>query len=118
MKRKFAFIGVLAALQSVPAAADQLKIDDLLGAKWCGEVTDYTFTRKLLVVTPKQGQKLTFGTKLNIDGTEPAENGGLRVDWHSAATKATSTTFTLSSDRRQLFQQQEKNVQARTFKRC
>ena len=118
MRKRFVFIGVLAALQSAPVAADQLRIDDLLGGKWCGEVTDYTFTRERLVVTPKERQKLTFGTKLTIDKTEPVEDGGLRVDWHSPATKETSTTFTLSSDRRQLFQKQEKNVQARTFKRC
>jgi hypothetical protein len=110
--------GVLAALQSTAGAADNLKIDDLAG-KWCGDVTNYTFAPDQFVVTPKKHQDLTFGTKLMIESAEPTDDGGLKVGWHSAkADGSRTTTFKLSSDRRLLLQQQEKDVKARTFHRC
>jgi len=98
--------------------AAPLRIEDLAG-KWCGEATDYTFAQDRFVVTPKKKQDLTFGSKLTIESTAPADDGALKVEWHSGKKGENhNTTFKLSPDRRQLFQQQDKNVAARTFQRC
>jgi len=118
VKRQLISFCLFAALQSTAGAADKLKIDDLAG-KWCGEVTNYTFAPGQFVVTPRKHQDLTFGTKLIIHSAEPTDDGGLTVVWHSAkADESRSTTFKLSSDRRLLLQQQEKDVKARSFHRC
>lgn len=91
----------LVALMSQAAAARDVTIADIVG-RWCGDKTNYTFSRTDMIVTPLGNSNLTHPPHWNIDKVETKGNQ-IQVFWKPAK-PGNSTAFELSGDRRTLIQ--------------
>jgi hypothetical protein len=108
----------LAALISQAAAAKDITIGDIVG-RWCGEHSNYTFSRTDMVVTPVGNWQLTHAPHWVIDKVETTGNQ-IEVFWKPARA-GNSTAFELSGDRRTLVQQPQTEGDKgprRAFHRC
>lgn len=104
-------------LAMYPAAAEDLSIDDLIG-KWCGDVTNYTFSRTQLTVTPLHGYRLAHNTVWKIARVEGSSD---QIDVYWGSAPGDFTRFEFSDDKRQLIQVQETEGDKgprRVFHRC
>jgi hypothetical protein len=90
-----------AALMSQAAMARDVTIGDLVG-RWCGDKTNYTFSRTDMTVTPLGSSQLTHPPHWQIDKVE-AKDKQIQVFWKPAR-PGNSTAFELSSDKRTLIQ--------------
>ncbi len=108
----------IAALMSQAAAARDITIGDIVG-RWCGEQSNYTFSRTDMVVTPRGNVKLTHAPHWVIDKVE-ANGNHIQVFW-TPARPGNSTAFELGGDRRTLIQQPQTagdKGPRRVFHRC
>jgi hypothetical protein len=103
---------VAASRFSSPVVA--LGESDLLG-NWCGGESNYSFTRKMMVVTrPSSSDKLVF----DIVAIEPRE-GRIAVSWQRADGKVVRTEFAeFSSDGKTMVQLPNSGGPRREFRRC
>jgi hypothetical protein len=87
---------------------------DLLG-NWCGSESNYSFTRKVMIVTrPTSSDKLVF----DIVAIEPRE-GRIAVSWQRADGKVVRTEFAdFSGDGKRMVQLPNSGGPRREFKRC
>jgi hypothetical protein len=114
--RKFLALAVI-ILTASPAAAD-LSIDDLVG-RWCGDTSQYKFTRTQLNVTLLNGKKPKHGPVLEILRVD-VKADKIELSWKPDR-RGNSTAFKLSTDKQQLIQQSESEGDKgpkRIFKRC
>jgi hypothetical protein len=114
--RKFLALAVV-MLTASPAAAD-LSIDDLVG-RWCGDTSQYEFTRTQLNVTLLDGATPKHGPVLEILRVD-VKPGEIDVVWKPDR-PGNSTGFKLSPDKQQLIQQSQSEGDKgpkRIFKRC
>ena len=97
---------------TVPAAA--LSDADLLG-NWCGRESNYSFSRKVMIVTrPSDSERLVF----DIIAFEPRE-GRIAVSWQRADGKVVRTEFAeFSTDGKQMVQLSNSGGPRREFRRC
>jgi hypothetical protein len=108
----------LAGLFVSPAVARDVSLDDLVG-RWCGESSDYTFSKTQLSVVLHSGQKPKHGPVLKVAGADGKERR-IAVRWKPEK-PGNSTEFELSANRRQLEQlpQSEGDKSPRrVFRRC
>ena len=108
-----ALVAVGAILQgATPSAA--LGEADLLG-NWCGKDSNYSFSRKVMVVTrPSDSEKLVF----NVVAYEPREDR-IAVSWQRGDGKVVRTEFAeFSPDRKQMAQLSNSGGPRREFRRC
>lgn len=108
----------IAALVSQAAAARDVTVGDLVG-RWCGDKTNYTFSRTDMVVTPLGNSQLTHPPHWAIDKVE-ANGSQIQVFWKPAR-PGNSTAFELGGNRRtliQLPQTQGDKGPRRIFHRC
>ena len=105
---------VLAIATATSTAAIALSDTDILG-NWCGGESNYSFSRKVMVVTrPSDTTKLVF----DITGIE-AREGTIAVSWLRADGKVVRTEFAeFSSDRKTMTQLSNSGGPRRAFKRC
>jgi hypothetical protein len=98
---------------STPAAARDLTIEDLLG-RWCGDTTNYRFSRDRLTVSFHNGGNSRVLEIERVDGTEE----WIDVHWIGAG----NTVFTdFSDDKRVMYQAANTsgdNGPRRRFRRC
>ncbi len=108
----------IAALMSQAVAARDVTIGDLVG-RWCGDKTNYTFSRTDMIVTPLGSSQLTHPPHWDIDKVEAKDNQ-IQVFWKPAK-PGNSTAFELSGNRRtltQLPQTEGDKGPRRVFHRC
>jgi len=108
----------IAALMSQAAAARNITIGDIVG-RWCGDHSNYTFSRTDMVVTPVGSWQLTHAPHWVIDKVE-ANGNQIEVFWRPARA-GNSTAFELSGDKRTLIQQPQTagdKGPRRVFHRC
>jgi hypothetical protein len=100
MIRKFLFALAVAVLVPGASSAGDLSLGDLLG-RWCGEVTDYTFSANELAVVFHKG-----GTRSLRVEKVTAQEGNITVWWEGKRPdgSANATDFQLGEDRRLLIQ--------------
>jgi hypothetical protein len=99
--RKLLLALAMTALMYDTSAAANLEIDDILG-RWCGDVSNYTFSRTQLSVARLDRKKLTNGPVLKIAKTEGRPD---QIDVYWVPLKADNfTQFELSTDKRLLIQ--------------
>ncbi|SRR5579883_2976368 len=115
---KVGFAALLALQVSASAEARNLTIEDLLG-RWCGDVTNYTFTYTQLNVVRLDGQGLKHGPVLLIAKVEGTPT---QIDVHWTPVKPGNfTRFQFSPDKRQLIQVAQTEGDKgprRVFNRC
>jgi hypothetical protein len=97
---------------ATPAAA--LSDADLLG-NWCGKDSNYSFSRKVMVVTrPSDSERLVF----DIVAFEPRDDR-IAVSWQRADGKVVRTEFSdFSPDRKKMAQLSNSGGPRREFRRC
>ena len=102
----------IAFAATAPAAA--LSDADLLG-NWCGRDSNYSFSRKVMIVTrPSDGERLVF----DIVAFEPRDDR-IAVSWQRADGKVVRTEFAeFSPDRKQMAQLSNSGGPRRAFRRC
>jgi hypothetical protein len=108
----------IAALVSQAAAARDITIGDIVG-RWCGEHSNYTFSRTDMVVTPLGDWTLTHAPHWVIDKVQ-ANGNQIEVFWKPAR-PGNSTAFELAGNRRTLTQQPQTEGDKgprRIFHRC
>jgi hypothetical protein len=108
----------IAALMSQAAAARDITIGDIVG-RWCGDQSNYTFSRTDMMVTPVGANRLTHPPHWLIDKVE-ANGNRIEVFWKPAR-PGNSTDFELGGDRRSLIQQPQTEGDKgprRVFHRC
>jgi hypothetical protein len=114
-----AVLGVAAAaLMSHAAAARNIAIGDIVG-RWCGEQSNYTFSRTDMIVTPVGETKLTHPPHWFIDKVE-SDGNRIEVFWKPAR-PGNSTAFELARNKRtltQLPQTEGDKGPRRVFHRC
>jgi hypothetical protein len=114
-RRVLLFLGLsIAALSRFSSPVAALSENDLLG-NWCGNESNYSFTRKVMVVTrPSSSDKLVF----DIVGIEPRD-GRIAVSWQRADGKVVRTEFAdFSSDGKKMVQLPNSGGPRREFRRC
>jgi hypothetical protein len=101
---------VFASTVSAAALSDA----DLLG-NWCGRESNYSFSRKVMIVTrPSDSERLVF----DIIAFEPRE-GRIAVSWQRADGKVVRTEFAeFSTDGKQMVQLSNSGGPRREFRRC
>ena len=107
-----------AGLFASPSIARDVSLDDLAG-RWCGESSDYTFSKTQLAVVLHTGQKPRHGPVLKIAGVE-AKNAHIKLRWKPEK-PGNSTEFELSANHKQLVQLPQTrgdNGPRRIFRRC
>jgi len=113
-----ALVAGLALAMVSQAAAEKVSVEDLLG-KWCGETSNYTFSRKSLTVMFHAGGQRV----LEVDRFETGE-GWINVFWKEkrADGLVSNTVFTeFSPDRNVMHQSANKEGDMgpkRRFRRC
>jgi len=118
MMAKTALGVAMAMLISHAAAARDISIGDIVG-RWCGDRSNYTFSRSDMIVTPKGGAKLTHPPHWLIDKVE-SDGNRIEVFWKPAR-PGNSTAFELSGNKRDLVQQPQSEGDKgprRAFHRC
>ena len=87
---------------------------DLLG-NWCGSESNYSFSRKVMVVTRQSDSaKLVFDVVASR-----AREGRIAVSWQRADGKVVRTEFAeFSADRKKMAQLSNSGGPRREFKRC
>lgn len=103
------------ALPSTSTAADDLSMNDLVG-RWCGTVSDYTFTPTQLTVTLHSGEE---GRVLAIEKVE-ANATEIEITWKPPVVGSTAFNK-FSADKRQMSQMANDggdNGPQREFHRC
>jgi hypothetical protein len=108
----------IAALMSQAVAARDIAIGDIVG-RWCGDQSNYTFSRTDMVVTPVGNTQLTHPPHWMIDKVE-ANGNRIQVFWKPVR-PGNSTAFELGGDRRTLIQQPQTEGDKgprRVFHRC
>ena len=105
---------VAMALAALDGAAIALSDADLLG-NWCGKESNYSFSRKVMVVTrPSDSEKLVF----DVVAYEPREDR-IAVSWQRGDGKVVRTEFAeFSADRKTMAQLSNSGGPRREFKRC
>jgi hypothetical protein len=105
---------LLAIAAATSTAAFALSDTDILG-NWCGSESNYSFSRKVMIVT-----RMSDTTKLvfDITGIE-AREGTIAVSWQRADGKVVRTEFAeFSGDRKTMTQLSNSGGPRREFKRC
>jgi hypothetical protein len=108
----------MAALISHAAAARDISIGDIVG-RWCGDQSNYTFSRTDMIVTAKGDTTLTHPPHWFIDKVEATGNR-IEVFWKPAR-PGNSTAFELAGNKRtlvQLPQSEGDKGPRRVFHRC
>ena len=104
------------ALTALVAAGSAMALSDadLLG-NWCGKESNYSFSRKVMVVTrPSDSEKLVF----DVVAYEPREDR-IAVSWQRGDGKVVRTEFAeFSADRKTMAQLSNSGGPRREFKRC
>lgn len=104
------------ALIALAAAGGAMALSDadLLG-NWCGKESNYSFSRKVMVVTrPSDSEKLVF----DVVAYEPREDR-IAVSWQRGDGKVVRTEFAeFSADRKTMAQLSNSGGPRREFKRC
>jgi hypothetical protein len=105
---------IVLAIAATTSAAFALSDTDILG-NWCGSESNYSFSRKVMIVTrPSDTTKLVF----DITGIE-AREATIAVSWQRADGKVVRTEFAeFSSDRKTMTQLSNSGGPRRAFKRC
>ena len=87
---------------------------DLLG-NWCGKDSNYSFSRKVMIVTrPSDSERLVF----DIVAFEPRDDR-IAVSWQRSDGKVVRTEFAeFSPDRKQMAQLSNSGGPRREFRRC
>jgi hypothetical protein len=110
--------GGIALLMSQAVLARDVTIGDIVG-RWCGEHSNYTFSRTDMVVTPVGNWQLSHAPHWVIDKVAAA---GRRIEvFWKPARAGNSTAFELSGDRRTLTQESQTEGDKgprRIFHRC
>ena len=105
---------ISALLASTPATAQDLKIDDLVG-RWCGESSNYIFTRSALTVKFFDGRR---DVVWKIDRVETSPDW-INVIWKPPRGNTVFTEF--SKDRNSMAQAQNTSGDMgprRPYRRC
>ena len=106
----------LTALAATAAGggAVALSDNDLLG-NWCGTESNYSFNRKVMIVTRRtDSEKLVF----DVVAYEPREDR-IAVSWQRGDGKVVRTEFAeFSADRKTMAQLSNSGGPRREFKRC
>jgi hypothetical protein len=114
--RMLLFALAIIALMPLPTAAAGIEFDDVIG-RWCGDITEYTFSRTQLNVRWfKDNSKRT----LMIDIEKP-DDQTIAIYWLPKKPEGNLTWFSLSDDKRALIQEpQTKGDKGprRKFRRC
>jgi hypothetical protein len=108
----------MAALMSHAVAARNITIGDIVG-RWCGEQSNYTFSRTDMTVTAVGSTRLTHPPHWLIDKVE-ANGNRIEVFWKPAR-PGNSTAFELTGNKRTLIQQPQTEGDKgprRVFHRC
>ena len=104
------------ALTALVAAGSAMALSDadLLG-NWCGKESNYSFSRKVMVVTrPSYSERLV----IDVVSYEPREDR-IAVSWQRGDGKVVRTEFAeFSADRKTMAQLSNSGGPRREFKRC